>query len=233
MKTLVVLSGAGMSADSGLATFRDSGGLWEGHIIEEVASPLGWQKDPESVLDFYNKRRVQAAQAQPNRGHITLASLQKVFDVQIITQNVDDLHEKAGSQSVLHLHGMLREARSSKNPDNIIDIGSRPIHLGDTADDGTQLRPNVVWFGEAVPNIEPAAEIVSRADLLVIIGTSLVVYPAAGLIDFAPQGIPQFVIDPAVPDMNLGTTWTHIQKTADEGVPELKTILTENHLDDE
>lgn len=233
MKTLVVLTGAGMSADSGLATFRDSGGLWEGYDIEDVASLAGWKNDPERVLDFYNRRRSQAANAFPNKGHITLARLEDYFDVQIITQNVDDLHEKAGSGSVLHLHGKLREARSTKNPDNVIDIGIREIQIGDKAEDGGQLRPNVVWFGEPVPNIEPAAQIVSNADIFVIIGTSLVVYPAAGLIDYSQQVIPKFIIDPADLGMSIGSGWTHIKKTAEEGVPELKKILIEKYLDNE
>lgn len=229
MKTLVVLTGAGMSADSGLSTFRDSGGLWEGFDIDEVATVHGWNKDPEKVLDFYNKRRSQAAKAQPNPGHMALAELENHFDVNIITQNVDDLHERAGSEKVLHLHGMLREARSSDNPEAVIDIGSKSINLGDEAEDGSQLRPNVIWFGEAVTSIEPASLIVSKADILLVIGTSLVVYPAAGLIDFAPAGIPRFIIDPNVPELVQASGWDHISETAGTGVPKLKKYLIEHY----
>lgn len=229
MKKLVVLSGAGMSADSGLSTFRDSGGLWEGYDIEEVATVYGWEKNPEQVLDFYNKRRAQAANAEPNKGHWAIAELDSFFDVHIITQNVDDLHERAGSKKILHLHGMLRQARSSDDPDKIIDIGIQDIRLGDTAEDGSQLRPNVVWFGEPVPNIEPAAELVTQSDILLVIGTSLVVYPAASLINFAPSGIPKFIIDPYVPDLVRTSDWNHISETAGIGMPELKEQLIENY----
>lgn len=214
-----------MSADSGLSTFRDSGGLWEGFEIEDVATIHGWQKDPGKVIDFYNQRRKQAANAEPNIGHTTLAELESHFKVSIITQNVDDLHERAGSSFVLHLHGKLREAKSSIDPDLIVDIGDSEIHLGDTAEDGSQLRPNVVWFGEAVPNIEPAAEIVSKADLLVVIGTSMVVYPAAGLIDFAPYAISKYIVDPSHPELHLRDEWVHIPEPARTGVPKLKKEL--------
>lgn len=232
MKSLVVLTGAGMSADSGLSTFRDSGGLWEGYDIEDVATIHGWQRDPEQVLAFYNQRRIQAASATPNKGHSVLADLESYFNVRIITQNVDDLHERAGSSFVLHLHGKLREAKSSKDPDLIVDIGRGEIQLGDTAEDGSQLRPNVVWFGEAVPNIEPAADLVSKADLLVVIGTSMVVYPAAGLIDFAPESIPKYIVDPSHPEIRLGNEWVHIAEPARTGVPELKKRLIDNYLND-
>jgi NAD-dependent deacetylase len=220
-----------MSADSGLATFRDSGGLWEGHSIEDVATVHGWERDPHSVLDFYNKRRKQAFHATPNSGHQALAELEAHFNVQIITQNVDDLHEKAGSTSVLHLHGKLREAKSSRSHAHIIDIEDQPIQIGDKADDGSQLRPNVVWFGEAVPNIEPASVLVSKADILVIIGTSLVVYPAAGLTDFAASGIPKFIVDPSAPQIRLDENWTHIAEPAETGVPKLKEILINKFSD--
>lgn len=221
-----------MSADSGLSTFRDSGGLWEGHDIEEVATVRGWEDNPERVLDFYNKRRKESGEATPNKGHKALFELEEHFDVSIITQNVDDLHERAGSSNVLHLHGKLREARSSRNPDHVIDIGSEPIALGDRAKDGGQLRPNVVWFGEIVPNVEPAAEIVSKADILTVIGTSLVVYPAAGLIDFGQSGIPKYIVDPSQPQIQLGDEWTYISKPAQTGVPELKKILISNFSKD-
>lgn len=232
MKTLVVLTGAGMSADSGLSTFRDSGGLWENHSIEEVASVTGWKQNPEKILDFYNQRRLQAAKAEPNAGHKALVELEKYFDVHIITQNVDDLHERAGSTHVLHLHGMLRQARSSKNPDHVIDIGADSIKPGDQAEDGSPLRPNVVWFGEPVPNIEPAAAMVSRTDLLTVIGTSLAVYPAAGLIDFAEPGTPKFVVDPSTPDLVKTDDWKHISRSAKDGVPELKKLLIETYTDE-
>ncbi len=174
-KKIVVISGAGISAESGLSTFRDSGGLWEGYNIEEVASPQGWQKNPEKVLEFYNLRRKQAAEAQPNTAHKALADLENNFEVIIVTQNVDDLHERAGSNNVLHLHGELRKARSTKDESRILDIGADPIELGDLAEDGAQLRPHVVWFGEMVPMIEVAAKEVIEADILIVVGTSLVV----------------------------------------------------------
>ncbi|MEX0771072.1 MAG: NAD-dependent deacylase [Balneolaceae bacterium] len=222
MKHVVVLSGAGMSADSGLATFRDSGGLWEGYDIHEVASIEGWRRDPEHVLDFYNKRRRQAFEAEPNAGHRTLAELEKNFKVTIITQNVDDLHERAGSSNVLHLHGELRKARSEKNRNLVYDIGADPIKLGDTADDGAQLRPHIVWFGERVPMIEKSAEIVQEADIMIVIGTSLVVYPAAGLVDYGPNGIPKYIVDPSTPELNSFSEWEHIKATAAKGTPVLK-----------
>ena len=226
-KQLVVLSGAGVSADSGLATFRDSGGLWEGYNIEEVAAIDGWLRDKEKVLDFYNKRREQAGNAEPNAAHKSIAELEKGFDVAVITQNVDDLHEKAGSKNVIHLHGMLRQARSDKNPDLVIDIGIKPIKIGDKAPDGSQLRPNVVWFGEPVPMIEKAAEIVNRADLFIVVGTSLAVYPAAGLINYVESGVPKYIVDPSEPDLYLDDQWTHIQENAATGVPKLsKKLLT-------
>lgn len=221
-----------MSADSGLATFRDSGGLWEGHNIEDVATIRGWEKDPESVLEFYNRRRKQAFQAKPNRGHETLAELEEHFNVEIITQNVDDLHERAGSTSVLHLHGKLREAKSSQTHDHIVDIEDKPIKIGDRAADGSQLRPNVVWFGEPVPNIEVASKIVAQSEILVVIGTSLVVYPAAGLVDFASPGIPKFIIDPSEPQVQLREAWTHISEPAETGGPKLKDLLITKFIKD-
>lgn len=231
MKNLVVLTGAGMSADSGLSTFRDSGGLWEGFDIEDVATIEGWRKNPEMVLDFYNKRRAQSETAEPNHGHKAIADLEKFFKVQIITQNVDDLHERAGSSNVLHLHGMLREARSSKDPEAVINIGSGSIEPGETAEDGSQLRPNVVWFGEAVPNIEPASILVLSADILVVVGTSLVVYPAAGLINYAKEDIPKFIVDPTRPDLVHTGEWEYIAKKAAKGVPELKRYLIEHYTE--
>lgn len=221
MKHVVVLTGAGMSADSGLATFRGSGGLWEGYDINEVATIDGWIKDHEHVLEFYNIRRKQAFEAKPNAGHYALTDLEEKFDVTIVTQNVDDLHERAGSSNVLHLHGELRKARSEKNPDLVYDIGSNPIKPGDTAEDGARLRPHVVWFGETVPMIEKAAEVVQKADIMIVIGTSLVVYPAAGLVDYTPGGIPKFVVDPSTPELRSFREWKHFKATAEEGTPEL------------
>ncbi|MDZ7808234.1 MAG: NAD-dependent deacylase [Gracilimonas sp.] len=220
-KRIVVLTGAGISAESGLSTFRDSGGLWEGYDINEVASIEGWLMDPEKVLDFYNLRRKQALEAEPNKAHKALADLQKYFDVHIITQNVDDLHERAGSENVLHLHGELNKAKSSKVDDHVIHIGNKPIKLGDKAKDGSQLRPHVVWFGELVPNLEVAAQLTSNAEILIVIGTSLVVYPAAGLIDFAKQNISKYIIDPSEPEFQDMSGWNHIKEKAGSGTPKL------------
>jgi NAD-dependent deacetylase len=225
---VVVLSGAGVSAESGLATFRDSGGLWEGFNIEDVASIEGWYRDKKRVLEFYNKRREQAAEAQPNSGHRAIAELEEFFRVSVVTQNVDDLHERAGSTNVIHLHGMLREARSEKDPEYVVDIGNRPIELGEKAPDGSQLRPNVVWFGEAVPMIVVAAEAVMKADVFIVVGTSLAVYPAAGLINYTKNGIDKYVVDPSVPDMYLTDEWEHIKKGAATGLPELNEKLISN-----
>ncbi len=196
MKKLVVLTGAGMSAESGLKTFREMGGLWETHDVYEVASPTGWARDRSMVLRFYNERRKQLLETSPNTGHMGLVELEKKYEVRIITQNVDDLHERAGSSNILHLHGELRKARSTSDPGLIYDLESWELKEGDLCEKGSQLRPDVVWFGEAVPAIEEAAEIVSIAGIFVIIGTSLNVYPAAGLINYVPEGVPVFVIDP-------------------------------------
>ena len=195
MKKIVVLSGAGISAESGIKTFRDADGLWEGHDIMEVASPIGWNKNPTLVLDFYNKRRAQLLTVQPNKAHEILADLEHNFDVKIITQNVDDLHERAGSSSILHLHGELLKVRSVANEKNIMHWKT-DVNIGDCDSDGNQLRPHIVWFGEAVPLIEKAIEIVESADILIIIGTSLQVYPAAGLMNYVSQNVPVYYIDP-------------------------------------
>lgn len=194
-KKLVILSGAGISAESGLKTFRDSDGLWEGHDIMEVASPIGWAKNPELVLDFYNKRRAQLLEVHPNSAHQILADLEEQFNVHIITQNVDDLHERAGSSHVLHLHGKLLEARSVANQNHILEWKT-DLLLGDLDKNGNQLRPNIVWFGEDVPAMEEAIDIVETADVLIVIGTSLQVYPAAGLMHYAKNDIPLYYIDP-------------------------------------
>jgi NAD-dependent deacetylase len=194
-KKLVVLSGAGISAESGVKTFRDSNGLWEGYNVMDVATPEGFLKNPKLVFDFYNERRRQLSSVSPNAGHLILAELENHFDVEIITQNVDNLHEKAGSTNVLHLHGELLKARSTANRNYILDW-ENDLNLGDVDDKGNQLRPHIVWFGEDVPALEKAVSLVQNADFLIIIGTSLQVYPAAGLIDFAPKNIPIFYIDP-------------------------------------
>lgn len=227
MSKIVVLTGAGISAESGLSTFRDSGGLWEGFSIEEVASIDGWYQDKEKVLDFYNMRRKQAASAKPNKAHKVIADLENAFEVSVVTQNVDDLHERAGSQNVIHLHGLLREAKSEKDDNYIVDIGSDSIKLGDKAADGSQLRPNVVWFGEPVPMIEKAAEVVSMADILIVVGTSLVVYPAASLIDYTRPGIQKYIIDPSTPELFSYDGWIHFQEKATIGMPKLQKILTD------
>ncbi|MFV0238148.1 MAG: SIR2 family NAD-dependent protein deacylase [Flavobacteriales bacterium] len=195
MKTIVALTGAGISAESGINTFRDSDGLWEGHDVMEVASPIGWDKNPELVLDFYNKRRAQLATVIPNAAHFALKELEKSFNVQIITQNVDDLHERAGSSSILHLHGELMKVRSTGSP-SLIYEWRKDLVLGDLAEDHTQLRPHIVWFGEDVPLISNAIQLVEQADIILIIGSSLQVYPAAGLMHYAKPNIPIYYLDP-------------------------------------
>lgn len=195
MKKIVVLTGAGMSAESGINTFRDANGLWEGHDIMEVASPLGWQKDKEKVLEFYNKRRAQLLEVFPNEAHKALVDLENKYQVNIITQNVDDLHERAGSSQVLHLHGELLKARSTKNPDLIYDW-KKALNLGDLCEENSQLRPHIVWFGENVPQFDKALEITSEADILIVVGTSMQVYPAAQLINYSKPEIPIYFIDP-------------------------------------
>ena len=195
MKKIVVLTGAGISAESGIKTFRDADGLWEGYDIMEVASPIGWKKNAELVLDFYNKRRAQLLTVIPNKAHEILAELDEHFDIHIITQNVDDLHERAGSNKVVHLHGELLKVKSTTNEDFVIDW-KQDLNLGDFDLEGNQLRPHIVWFGEDVPMIEHAIDIVETADILIIIGTSLQVYPAAGLMNYVDQNVPVYYIDP-------------------------------------
>lgn len=224
-KKLVILSGAGMSAESGIKTFRDADGLWEGHDIMEVASPIGWNNNPKLVLDFYNKRRAQLFEVHPNRGHEIIAELENRFDVHIITQNVDDLHERAGSSKVLHLHGELLKARSIANENHSIEWKT-DINLGDTDKLGNQLRPHIVWFGEAVNAMDAAIEIVETADILIIIGTSLQVYPAAGLMNFAKQHVPVYYIDlkPAT-IYDLPNPLEVLPMTASEGMELIKKKL--------
>lgn len=227
MKKLLVLSGAGMSAESGLKTFREMGGLWESYDVTEVASPQGWAKDQDLVLNFYNERRKQLLEALPNRGHLALAEMEKDFDVHIVTQNVDDLHERAGSSKILHLHGELKKSRSTLDPGLVYDIEGWELNTGDLCEKGSQLRPHIVWFGEAVPAIEEAAQLVSEADLLVIIGTSMNVYPAAGLINYIRPGTPVYLIDPNEVSLAASSGITIIQKGAAEGVDELKNMITD------
>ncbi|CAM3332521.1 SIR2 family NAD-dependent protein deacylase [Empedobacter stercoris] len=221
-KKLVVLTGAGISAESGLSTFRDANGLWENHDIMEVASIDGYLRNPKLVQDFYNQRRKQLFEVEPNAAHFFLKELEQDFDVSIITQNVDDLHERAGSSKVIHLHGELRKARSEKNEKLIVDWNNE-IKLGDLAEDGNQLRPHIVWFGEMVPEIENAIDEVLTADILMIIGTSMQVYPAASLKDYAKPNVPILYIDPS--DSYTDSSIIHIKKKATESLDDLKTIL--------
>ena len=215
-KKVVVLTGAGISAESGISTFRDSDGLWEQYRVEDVATYDAYLRNPELVLNFYNERRRQLFQVKPNEGHRQLVRLEEKYDVHIITQNIDNLHEQAGSTNVLHLHGLLTQARSDRNDNLVVDIGDRDIHIGDKAPDGAQLRPHIVWFGEAVPNIEPAAELCEKADYFIVVGTSMNVYPAAGLIHYVPRSTPCYLVDPkAVP---VSRPITIFQEKAGTGV---------------
>lgn len=222
MKKVVVLTGAGISAESGISTFRDAGGLWEQYRVEDVATPEGYLKDKALVLDFYNQRRRQLASVEPNEGHRQLVRLEQYFDVQIITQNVDNLHERAGSTNVLHLHGELTKVRSERNPRLVSDIGYKDIHLGDLAEDGAQLRPHIVWFGEAVPNIEPAAQFCEECDYFIVVGTSMNVYPAAGLIHYVPRASRCWLVDPNAVAVSRDVTiikekaGTGVKKVVDE-----------------
>ena len=225
MKKLVVLTGAGISAESGIKTFRDSGGLWEGHRVEDVATPEGWRRDPEMVLEFYNQRRKQALDVKPNRGHAILVELEQQYDVTIITQNVDNLHERAGSSNVIHLHGSLFESRSTKNPALIYPIAGWELKLGDMCKLGSQLRPNIVWFGEAVPMIEVAADISSGADIFLVVGTSMVVYPAAGLIDYVPDRVKKYVVDPKKPEILHVPNLEFIAEKASIGMETVRRLL--------
>ncbi|MBI3140080.1 MAG: NAD-dependent deacylase [Sphingobacteriales bacterium] len=223
-KKLIVLTGAGISAESGLKTFRDSDGLWEGYRIEDVATPRAWRKDPQRVLDFYNYRRKNVLQAKPNAAHYGLVELEKDFDVTIITQNIDNLHERAGSTRILHLHGEILKMRSERDTELVYEING-DIKLGDTAEDGCQLRPHIVWFEEAVPMMEQAVPAVASADIFLVIGTSLVVYPAAGLVNYTRPGIPVFILDKKIPYIKNNDRLTAIEKPATEGMEELKQLL--------
>lgn len=230
MRKLVVLTGAGMSAESGISTFRDAGGLWEKYRIEEVATPEAWQRNPGLVLDFYNQRRLQLLNTSPNEGHAGLAKLEQHFDVRIITQNIDNLHEQAGSSSVLHLHGELMKVRSERYEELVYELtpDNAVVNLGDTCEKGYQLRPHIVWFGEAVPMIDEAAHLVTQADIFVIIGTSLNVYPAAGLVHYVNPGVPVYLIDPNEVAVSGNGGVRVIRKGASAGVEELTRELIVN-----
>ena len=232
MKKITVLTGAGVSAESGVSTFRDSDGLWENHKVEDVASIDGWYRNPQLVLDFYNARRAQLFQVRPNSAHLAIAELEKEYKVTVVTQNVDNLHERAGSTKIIHLHGELTKVRPENccndrdgySEETVFDIGADEINLGDMAPNGAQLRPHIVWFGEAVPKIEAAIEAVEAADILLIVGTSLQVYPAAGLYRYAKMGTPIFIIDPKDVPVRDGRL-THIKEVATKGMEVFKNIL--------
>ncbi|HNA91231.1 MAG TPA: Sir2 family NAD-dependent protein deacetylase [Chitinophagaceae bacterium] len=219
-----MLTGAGISAESGIRTFRDSGGLWEGYDVNDVATPEAWIKNPELVLRFYNERRKNVAAAVPNAAHIGLAALEKYFDVTIITQNVDDLHERAGSTNIIHLHGEIFKMRSEYDASIIKEIKD-DIQVGDRAADGHQFRPHIVWFGEEVPMMETATKVAYHAEIFVVVGTSLVVYPAAGLINYVAMDVPKYVIDKSIPSLSAMKNLTLIEKPATEGVAELSELL--------
>jgi NAD-dependent deacetylase len=221
MKKVVVLTGAGISAESGIKTFRDSGGLWEEHRVEDVATYDAWERNQTLVLEFYNQRRKQLYECLPNAAHYALAELEKKFDVQIITQNVDDLHEQAGSTKVLHLHGELKKARSTVDDDLVYDIEGWELKKGDKCEKGSQLRPHIVWFGEAVPNIVLATQLSSEADIYLVIGTSLNVYPAAGLLNYVPNNVPKYLVDPNGSEVYGISNLTVIKEKAGKGVTEL------------
>ena len=232
MKKIVVLTGAGVSAESGVSTFRDSDGLWENHNVEDVASIEGWYRNPQLVLDFYNARRAQLPTVKPNAAHVAIADLERDYKVTVVTQNVDNLHERAGSTKIIHLHGELTKVRPENccnerdgfSEETVFDIGSDEIHIGDLAPNGAQLRPHIVWFGEAVPKIEAAIDAVEAADILLIVGTSLQVYPAAGLYRYAKMDTPIYIIDPKDVPACDGRI-THIKEVATKGMEVFKNIL--------
>lgn len=224
---IVFFTGAGISAESGIRTFRDSNGLWEEHDIYEVATPEGWKKNPALVNSFYNARRLQMASVEPNTAHLAIAQLEKEFDVTVITQNIDDLHERAGSQNVVHLHGELKYARSTSDASLLYDYSNQTIKMGDTCERGSQLRPHVVWFGEMVPMLPVAEEIVSKADFFIIVGTSMQVYPAAGLVSYTPQNCQRYYIDPNPSPLHEIDLQLVIKEKASLGVPKLANIIRE------
>ena len=221
MKKIVVLTGAGMSAESGLKTFRDSDGLWENHNVYDVATPEAWERDPEMVIKFYNDRRKQVRVAEPNKAHVALGKLEQKYNVSIITQNIDDLHERAGSNHVIHLHGEVNKARSSVDSSLVYELDHWEMKMGDTCEKGSQLRPHIVWFGEAVPMIEKAIPIVEMADVVMVIGTSLSVYPAAGLLNYATSSSQKYYIDPKGYEGDNHYPIEMIKETAGVGVPRL------------
>jgi NAD-dependent deacetylase len=225
MKKITVLTGAGISAESGIPTFRDADGLWEGYDVMEVATPEGWKKNPGLVLDFYNQRRKRALEVKPNRGHEVLAELEQYFDVTIVTQNVDNLHERAGSSNVIHLHGSLFESRSTKNENLVYPIEGWELKLGDKCEQGSQLRPNIVWFGEMVPLMGLASEHARRSDIFIVVGTSMAVYPAAGLIDYVPFETEKYVVDPNIPSLAHIPYLHKIPEKASTGMEQLKQEL--------
>lgn len=225
MKRVVVLTGAGVSAESGIPTFRDSNGLWEGYDVYEVATPEGWEKNPALVLDFYNQRRKQALKVEPNEAHKILAGLEEHFDVTIVTQNVDNLHERAGSSRVLHLHGNLFQSRSTVDASLIYDIEGWELKPGDLCEKGSQLRPHIVWFGELVPMMDTAIMAASQADIFMVVGTSMAVYPAAGLIDYVPHAVPKFIVDPKIPEVGHIPNLTGIAEKAGAGMRKVREAL--------
>lgn len=230
MKKIVVLTGAGISAESGIQTFRDADGLWEGHDVMEVASPQGWNADPELVLDFYNQRRKQALSAEPNKGHQALVELEKDFDVTIVTQNVDNLHEKAGSTNVIHLHGELFKSRSTVDESLVYEMDSWELNLGDLCEQGAQLRPHIVWFGEMVPMMDLAIEVTRSADVFLIVGTSLAVYPAAGLMHHTKPNTPKYIVDPNMPEVLPEPNLFLFEEKGGSGVAKVASILKEKFL---
>ena len=224
-RKVVALTGAGISAESGIPTFRDAGGLWEGHRVEDVATPEGWERNPAMVLQFYNERRQKALEVKPNRGHIVFAELEEFFDVTIVTQNVDNLHERAGSSKVIHLHGSLFESRSTKDETLVYGIEGWELKIGDKCEKGSQLRPNIVWFGEMVPMMEVAAAIAHEADYFIVAGTSMLVYPAAGLIEYVRREVPKYIVDPNKPQVSAGPNVHFILEKASVGMEKVKQIL--------
>jgi len=226
-KKVVVLTGAGISAESGIATFRDADGLWEGHDVTTVATLEGWYNNRQLVLDFYNQRRKVALEAQPNPGHVALAEMEQFFDVTIITQNVDNLHEKAGSSNVIHLHGELFKARSTVDETLVYDIEGWELKEGQKCEKGSQLRPHIVWFGEMVPMMEAAIEKAMEADIFLVVGTSLLVYPAAGLIDYVPYKAPKFVVDPKIPALRKSPNLFLYEEVSSTGLPKVMKKMRE------
>jgi NAD-dependent deacetylase len=228
MKKLVVLTGAGISAESGIPTFRASDGLWENHRIEDVATPEAWQRNQALVLEFYNQRRKKALEVKPNRGHEILAELEMHFEVTVVTQNVDNLHERAGSKNVIHLHGSLFESRSSVDETLVYSIKSSELNIGELCSKGSQLRPNIVWFGEAVPMMDEAIRHAASADIFIVVGTSLQVYPAAGLVRYVPYEASKFIVDPKLPDLPAIPYLQSFEEAASTGLAKVKEILLTN-----